>query len=204
MNMLLSVVCLGILVEFGFSEGWAGTPGATAHDTEGNAYRLINIGGKQWFAENLRATRSANGEPLASSMPNQDSTTVAQYGLLYDWPTARIACPAGFHLPSDEEWTQFERAVAEIGDYQFGHRDFGSDPAANKGSVSGFQILPAGYANDAGLDNQFGARAVFWSASADGDEYAWARSWRLGSTQIARASQHPHYGFSVRCVADFE
>ena len=27
------------------------------------------------------------------------------YGRLYNWNTARTACPSGWHLPTDAEWT---------------------------------------------------------------------------------------------------
>ncbi len=31
-----------------------------------------------------------------------------KYGALYNWKSAKTACPSGWHLPSDDEWLQFK------------------------------------------------------------------------------------------------
>ncbi|MDD4178128.1 MAG: FISUMP domain-containing protein, partial [Bacteroidales bacterium] len=38
--------------------------------------------------------------PEAKTTPNYQT-----YGVLYNWPAALTACPQGWHLPSDNEWT---------------------------------------------------------------------------------------------------
>lgn len=37
------------------------------------------------------------------------------YGVLYNWSAALTACPEGWHLPSDAEWTQLENYLANNG-----------------------------------------------------------------------------------------
>lgn len=51
------------------------------------------------MAENL------NYNPGSGSWAyDNDSSKAAIYGRLYSWPTARKACPQGWHLPSNVEW----------------------------------------------------------------------------------------------------
>lgn len=51
-----------------------------------------------WMAQNLNVE-------MAESRCQYDSDTDCQrYGRLYTWEAANKACPAGWHLPSDEEW----------------------------------------------------------------------------------------------------
>ena len=173
-----------------------------ARDVDGHAYQIIEVGGQRWFAENLRVSRAEDGTALLTFAPNAESANVQRYGFLYSWQSANLACPQGYHLPTDEEWSAFELAVSADHGLQLGNPTVWRLPVAGHADVESFAALPAGYANDAGLDNLFGQRAVFWSATADGDEFAWARSMRMDAAQLERASQHPHYGFSVRCVAN--
>jgi uncharacterized protein (TIGR02145 family) len=108
--------------------------GETFTDTrDGHVYRMVRIGGQDWLAENLKylpavspiTTRSilrlgrrvekvSRTEPYyyvygfrGTRIPAAQATVVyRQYGVLYNWPAAVEACPPGWHLPSDEEWTQ--------------------------------------------------------------------------------------------------
>jgi uncharacterized protein (TIGR02145 family) len=66
----------------------------------------------------------------------------------------------------------------------------------------GFATRPAGYWNGEGLETRFGATAVFWTATPHGDHLAWSRVINMQDRALRRATQHPEYGFSVRCVTD--
>lgn len=99
-------------------------------DYDGNVYRIVKLGNQYWMAENLRTTHYADGtfiRMLPSIInipcryyPNNDSTTVADYGYLYNWRAVmnksasssrnpsgvQGICPKGWHVPSDAEWQQ--------------------------------------------------------------------------------------------------
>lgn len=91
---------------------------------DGQKYKMIKIGDQIWMAENLRYVApgsnccrerdlNANLHPRASTMvlallSTQDGQTsqrcCKEYGRLYDWQTAMVSAPPGWHLPSSEEW----------------------------------------------------------------------------------------------------
>ncbi|MBM4459806.1 MAG: hypothetical protein FJ011_18930 [Chloroflexi bacterium] len=88
---------------------------------DGNVYRTVRIGNQCWLAENLRylpavcpATSTPDGSAMYYVYDYQgDSVHEAKatanyrnYGVLYNWPAALTACPAGWHLPSDAEWSE--------------------------------------------------------------------------------------------------
>jgi uncharacterized protein (TIGR02145 family) len=50
-------------------------------------YQFVEIKGKRWMAENL----------------NYDGDVSNKYGKLYNWGTAKEACPNGWRLPNDQE-----------------------------------------------------------------------------------------------------
>ena len=171
------------------SQPCAGT--TTVTDYDGNVYPTIQIGQQCWMKENLRTTHYADGEiiPIGSACyyPNGNAGNRAQYGLLYTWYAAtrnvssgenpsgvRGACPYGWHVPSDAEWSQLlsqpqlmvcpAKALAT----KFGW-NISTTPCSpgyenwyNNGS--GFNATPSGYFYD-GVSYNFGAVAWFWSAT---------------------------------------
>jgi uncharacterized protein (TIGR02145 family) len=178
------------------------SPSTSVTDIDGHTYRTLLVGDELWLAENLRATRSASGSPLTSFAPDGDARNIDQFGRLYPWESALRACPAGWHLPSDSEWSILE-ASATTRPPRLQLRDSahwaGSAPPG-QGQLQ-FAVRPAGYANDQGFDNYFCSRAVFWTSSPQDEHFVWSRV-LAEEGALRRAPQHPHYGFSVRCVCD--
>jgi uncharacterized protein (TIGR02145 family) len=66
---------------------------------DGRVYRTIRFVGLTWMAENLAYARNSGGV----FRYRDDATISAQQGLLYDFPTALKACPAGWRLPTYPE-----------------------------------------------------------------------------------------------------
>ena len=140
------------------------------------------------------------------------------YGVLYNWEAAKTACPAGWHLPSDDEWTVLTDYLTNNG---FGYGGSGSDigksmastsgwgSSSNSGDIgndqssnnnSGFQTFPGGYRSSNGGFSRLGYRADFWSSSPDGSSDAWRRFLTYYFVGVYRNGSGRGLGFSVRCL----
>jgi uncharacterized protein (TIGR02145 family) len=133
---------------------------------DGQQYRTVRIGDQQWMAENL----NYNGG--MRTCYNRDPSQCGIYGGLYSWEEAMEVCPAGWHLPTLEEW---EILSAFLGGEEAGQKmKAGStDPVPWDGNnESGFTAIPAGAGNGEGFHRK-GDWALFWS----GTEYNGQRAW---------------------------
>jgi hypothetical protein len=74
---------------------------------DGKYYRTVKIGNQVWMAENLAFNYGSGCWAYDNNLSN-----VTKYGYLYNWETAKNACPAGWHLPSKSE---FETLLNNVG-----------------------------------------------------------------------------------------
>lgn len=182
----------------------------TVTDIDGNTYPTVVIGNQTWMAKNLAVTKSADGTALTGCYPYlgiEDS--VKTFGRMYEWETARIACPAGWHLPSDEEWTVLVDflggpmvAGGKIKEAGFAHWKEPNKGADNK---SGFTALPAGYRGPKGKFFNFNKNlAYFWTRTEFDNANAWGYYITYGEPIIYRygMSFGKKMSFSVRCIQD--
>jgi len=200
----------------------------------GQWYNTVQIGDQCWMAENLNVgtridssqaqTNNATIEKYCYS-DEEDSCTV--YGGLYQWDevmqyttqdSAQGVCPAGWHIPSDEEWKVLEGTVDT--QYGVGHAEWdgyfdwrGLDAgkrlksntgwATNTGTDAfGFTALPGGYRTTSGSFDYLGEGGRLWSSTEDGSSNAWARGMRSIFDGVYRNNDYNDYGFSVRCLKD--
>lgn len=180
---------------------------------DGQEYCSVAIGNQTWMAENLRyAIDSSFLNPL------NPSTVNAEYGRLYRFKEALVACPDGWHLPTDDEWKELEVALGMDAAAANGLNERGTaegaalkstggwDTSTNSGvegtNSSGFNALPAGERNPSyGPYFHLGKQASFWTATAyDTTGGAWMRQVSYDHGQITRNYFSQSVGYSCRCV----
>jgi len=169
---------------------------------DGKVYKTIVIGSQTWMAENL-AFKTINGCWAYDNI----QSNVAIYGYLYDWATAKKACPAGWHLPTDTEWTTL---TTYLGGDSIAGRKLKStlnwiNPTTTTNS-SGFTAIPGGYKNVNESYNMIGYWGYWWSAtenySDNSTDYAWFRFMYYNISEISSYYLHKDSGLSVRCIKD--
>jgi uncharacterized protein (TIGR02145 family) len=200
-------------------------------DIEGNVYHTVQIGTQWWMAENLRVTRFANGDSIpylkdatdwaateagAYCFYDNRSSFSETYGNLYNWYVAgdeRGVCPAGWHVPSDEEWITMEMHLGmsaeealrmtawrgtDEGD-QVKSESFGGN------NSSGFSALATGYRDPEGIYKAMGTDNDYWTSTpyenqmkTEGVLHGLLNS----KSSMVRNFHVPGYGFCIRCVAD--
>jgi uncharacterized protein (TIGR02145 family) len=97
------------------------TPSALTDERDGKTYRTVKIGNQTWMAENLNYLPKGGGgwscHKYGDSASDgcwcygRSADSCKKYGMLYSWSTAVEVCPAGYHLPSNEEWDELLMAV---------------------------------------------------------------------------------------------
>jgi uncharacterized protein (TIGR02145 family) len=189
---------------------------------DGNEYETVQIGDQCWMKENLAYLPSVsdpvNGSETSSyyyvygyegaSVSEAKATANYQtYGVLYNWPAALTACPQGWHLPSDDEWTI-------LTDYLGGGSVAGGkmkeagtvrwdSPNTDATNSSSFSALPGGYRDDNGRTyNSIGGTGVWWSSSEYSTTNAWIRLMGCNFAFVYHDYSIKACGFSVRCLRD--
>lgn len=167
-------------------------------DTNGNLYKTIKINNTLWMAENLKVKHDSSGEKLNYFFPNGDSTNIKSFGLLYDFENACKSCPKGWRIPNNKEWEElFDFTKHNIaGNYK--DRKFWNDE--RNSNITNFSVRPAGIGNNQEHPNNFNNKVLFWSSSKEEEHFIWTYIFEKGKNKIRKASQHPTYAFSVRCI----
>jgi uncharacterized protein (TIGR02145 family) len=139
------------------------------------------------------------------------------FGVLYNWPAVMTEdiCPTGWHIPSDEEFTQLTDYLggSEVSGVAM-KSTIGWNGGYNGTNESGFNGLPGGVVITDKEVTTAGARAFeneyreertfgFWWSSTDKDLVgAWTRDlcWTYG--KLNRDVGPISFGLSARCVRD--
>ncbi len=167
---------------------------------DGKTYKSVVIGTQTWMAENLNY--AANG----SRCYDDDPANCDIYGRLYDWSTARSACPSDWHLPSDAAWTTLTNYVG--GSSIAGTKlkaTSGWNNNSNGTDDYGFSALPGGFRSPDGSGFRNAGSNGYWWISREGEIAGInAYYWYIygGKESAARDDDHKSNLFSLRCIKD--
>ncbi|PWJ59112.1 MULTISPECIES: fibrobacter succinogenes major paralogous domain-containing protein [unclassified Fibrobacter] len=219
--------------------------GEFTDERDGQVYKTVKICDKNdencqtWMAENLNydpGDVSDMGDYAWSGCYDNESANCDKYGRLYTWEVAmddascaygnscnpsgivQGVCPAGWHLPTKEDWQKLVKPMAtSVDDYTTFWDYYGAgvelktvdgwNPSSNENkgtNASGFSALPAGYSyyyGESGFDDA-GYRAYFWSATQRENDSDSAYGMYLYYYDVSAYLGYygKDYGFSVRCL----
>jgi uncharacterized protein (TIGR02145 family) len=198
----------------------------TVTDIDGNVYPVITIGSQVWMKENLKTSHYQNGVAIPTGLSDgswgtatlgafaiygNDASNNAVYGKLYNWYAAidsRNIAPAGWHVPSKEEWMilinslgGLDLAGGEMKETGLTHWNTPNSGATNN---SGFIGLPGGNRTNTGAYNFIGNGGYWWTTTEDGltstDAEAIGLFYNL--SEAGQISGSKLYGVSIRCIKD--
>lgn len=186
---------------------------------DGNVYQTVIIGNQEWMAENLKyLPEVSEPQEIVPMEPHyyvydyfgndvmgaKATANYDIYGVLYNWEAALTACPAGWHLPGDDEWTTltdylggFLVAGSKLKEVGTAHWE---SPNADATNESGFTALPGGFVTWAFID--IGQQGFWWSATESVTNFAWSRLINAQGSSVGVNHHRKESGFSVRCVRD--
>jgi uncharacterized protein (TIGR02145 family) len=196
----------------------------TVTDIDDNIYNTVTIGLQLWMAENLKTTRFSDGTaiPLVTDKTawdnlttpgfcwynNDEATYKATYGALYNWYNINTGnlCPAGWHVPTDAEWTILTNylggesvAGGKLKEAGTAHWESPNIGATNETS---FTALPGGFREYFGMFETVGGFFRCWSSSESSTRDAWSRVVDRGNSDVYIDRDDKRTGSSVRCIQD--
>ena len=184
--------------------------GSFADSRDGQRYKTISFDDAStgatvtWMAQNL------NYQVSGSYAYDDKESNRKELGLLYTWEAAKEACPPGWHLATDSEWSMLVT--------RFGGTDKAGESlksvsgwagGGNGTDRSGFGGLPAGIRRN----DEYNVRGVmgFWWTSTPAAEAGKAWGWNFSyggpgemplKTKAFRFAGPVSHAKSVRCVRD--
>jgi uncharacterized protein (TIGR02145 family) len=147
------------------------------------------------------------------------SSNYKSYGVLYNWTAAmngstssatnpsgiKGVCPVGWHLPSDDEWTQLTDYLGGTNDAGGKLKEIGltvwQSPNTGATNETGFTALPGGYRSHDETFVGIGNYSYWWTAT----EYlssAWFRNVGYNYSTVSRIHEDKDAGFFIRCLRD--
>jgi hypothetical protein len=145
----------------------------TIYDIDGNLYRTVALGAQVWMTENLKVKHFRDGSEI-------DRTKILKTGIeqRYEWNTTndkRGLCPAGWHVPSSDEWNSL---IQSLGNFEPGWK------------------MENGFAPR-------GVISHWWSSTGYDDGNAWSTYLDNKTTGIMINGSEKISFLSVRCLRDY-
>lgn len=150
----------------------------------GRSYPVRVLGSKLWLSENLTIQVDSKGNASKiSDFKNcylESAEFCEDFGRYYTWQEAKKACPAGWHLPEDAEWRDYQKSLSQSEWKNIGRGGVRTWDSYGDTSNSGY----------------------YWSSSSTSKSTARGWSFTQSSKYVERDDFERSTGMYVRCVAD--
>jgi len=197
-------------------------------DGDGNTYSTVIIGNQEWMTENLKTTKY-NDSTLITNLTevkewvatkegaycwynNDKADAISKnYGALYNWYAVKTEklCPAGWHVPSYDEWITLAKYVSEEKAALKSKSGWKQDNinVGNGTDLYGFSATPAGTrSNKYGVFSKAGSMVQYWTTKEylHPDQALFfhinnnAKPFAVNSN--TKFKSYKYDGLSVRCV----
>ena len=187
---------------------------------------MENLDNSKWTSKNLDVDKFRNGDIIPEAKTLSDFQLAGEnetpawcyydnspvngkvYGKLYNWYAVndpRGLAPEGYHIPTNDEWTDLENLLGEDAGLKLKSKNgWGYWDSGNGTDLIGFNALPSGYKQEGGFFDGIVESSFFWSATQIDNDDAYLRILHDDSPRVSRDSKGWGKGFgaSVRCVKD--
>ncbi len=210
--------------ELSFTTLWPTCPGVPTVVYEGKTYNTVLIGSQCWFRENLNVGTKINGSSEQTNNGikekycyNDLESNCTTYGGLYQWAEmmqyvtaegTQGLCPAGWHLPSEGEYSVLSAFLGGSGAAGGPMKEAGTphwaSPNTGATNTSGFSGLPGGVRNYSnGAFSDLSNSGTLWSSTSfTSGGFFFMKEYRLLNydTSFLEFDTNLGYGVSVRCI----
>jgi uncharacterized protein (TIGR02145 family) len=178
---------------------------------DGQVYKTVKIGNQVWMAENLNYIIPSTSDfdyctdskdyvnryeysSSGSCCYDFDPDNGKKFGRLYKWDASMRAVPAGWHIPSKQEFELLLKIMEDENKDVFEEIELGGSSECD--SLFGGYVDPL---------NQFSDRNVcgyYWSSSIMDDDRAWYLIADYNSRKVSLKAESRSYGYSIRLIKD--
>jgi len=189
---------------------------------DGRVYNTVQIGTQCWMKDNLNIGTRINGSQeqtnnniIEKYCYGDGESTCNVYGGLYLWNEimqyvttegTQGICPAGWHIPTDAEFTTLTSFLGGISVAGGKMKETGTthwtSPNTGATNISGFTALAGGDRDHNGTFYTFGDFGIYWSSTEISSSNAWDRHLYYFTDFLDRFNSLKSMGYSVRCLWD--
>jgi uncharacterized protein (TIGR02145 family) len=195
-------------------------PNSMIDKRDGTVYCTGDFGAAgTWMTQNLRY-KPEDSENFR--YPNNSETIYEshpEYGLLYNWDTAKTICPTGWHLPTRDEWNSLiteikadvaqrystlatpDRSRQKMTSLKWGEEN--TDGYSKSSYENGFDALWVGNVHPSYGALSYGDAAQYWTPDVEphsGTSYYFHVT--KDATETSYSQTYGQYYQSVRCMQD--
>lgn len=188
----------------------------------GSVYKCVQIGTQIWTERNLDVSTYRNGDLIPEVTDttewanlttgawcwwDNNEASGSVYGKMYNWYAVndtRGLAPAGYHVPTDTEWTTLTDYLGGLSVAGGKMKEVGTEhwesPNLYATNSSGFTGYGGGFREYDGYFSQLQITGVWWTSTQYDSSFAWYNYLYHTYNEVQRDNYYKTRGLSVRLV----